>query len=737
MTTYAILQAAALGAFVFTSGLVYGRWRNDAVHRALRWFLRGAFGWALTSFLLFLPLSAGFEMPLKRIAAFFWIPLNLLMLRFAYAMVGRKPDRPYYALAGLTAAALVVYVSTRLGIEGFVRYDWGVAAIRGPAHAAISMVPALCGIYALGLMAHAWRKQTIPSVRKALALIVIGGVVTFAMAFAANMILPVVFGLTGFPELGPFAVAILAPFFYLAITRYDFLAEGVDLMAKDMLDSLPEGVILVDAAGTVQRMNAVARDLLARDEKGTGRHLGEILPQSMRPRTDATHQIKLRRNGRSRVFEVTRSTKRVDGEVLGEVLVLRDITVQKKSELVLLRSREDLRAEVEQRNEELKQAQKLEAIGTIAGGIAHDFNNLLAAIVGFATAAKFDLASDHAVQQDLDDVLQSADRGRDIVRQLMTFTRRREAQRALVDVGQATENIRKLLEVTLPENVALSLETRASAQVFADTTQLHQIILNLATNGCHAMRESGGTLGIVVDVQELDDDFAGRNPPLHAGSHVCIGVTDEGRGIPAEIMARIFEPLFTTKERDQGTGLGLATARRIANEHGGSIVAENGAVSGAVFRVYLPVTEGDADEVVPGGVEQIFLVDDKEDVARAGRRLLEPLGYRVATFTDPMIALRMFREDPYAVDLVITDQAMPKMTGVDLAETMLRIRSDLPVLLISGYAIQQDKLRASAKGIRAFLSKPLERGTLARTVRELIDAPPPSASGALSLPEDL
>jgi len=557
---------------------------------------------------------------------------------------------------------------------------------------------------------------------------ILGSALAIVAAFTANLVLPVFFGLTGFPELGSYAVFLLSPFLYLAIVRYDFLRIRVPLVAEALFLNSADGILLVDAEGTVTRSNPAARSLLAMDIED-GQPVDRILGHFPLRKRGGQHVL-IGEGERQRVLQLTRTPQYRQGADVGQILMLRDVTAQKRAEDVLRRSRDRLRLQVKERTEELEHAQKMEAIGTIAGGFAHDFNNLLAAIVGFATASKSDLPDGHPVQGDLDEILLAANRGRSVVKQLMSITRRRTPHRTVVDGARTVAEVVNLLEASVPANVAVRFEEKHSHTVRADPSQLGQVLLNMAANSFQAMASKGGTLSLVVDLAELHEgmQFDGFQR-LPDGKYVTITVADDGPGMLPDVAKRAFDPFFTTKPPEEGTGLGLATARRIVKEHGGAIELVTGAGEGCTARIYLPCAEGSVrdehrEEIpVPKGTERIWFVDDAEQVTRAASRMLEPLGYRVRTFCRPEDALAAYKEAPFDVDLVFTDQAMPRMNGTQLAEAMLAIRPDLPILLMTGYTVPRERVLAEHVGIRSVLFKPLDRAALATAVRHQLDAP--------------
>ncbi|RLB17584.1 MAG: hypothetical protein DRG63_03560 [Deltaproteobacteria bacterium] len=403
--------------------------------------------------------------------------------------------------------------------------------------------------------------------------------------------------------------------------------------------------------------------------------------------------------------------------VIAIVSVGRDITEQKQEE------EERLKLEAQ-----LRQAQKMEAIGTLAGGIAHDFNNILAAIIGYSELSLDDTLEGSQLRANLQQVLHAAYRARDLVKQILAFSRQGEQERIPISINPIIKEALKLLRASLPATIEIRHDIEKDPGIIeADATQIHQILMNLCTNAEHAMRENGGTLEVKVTRVNLDYEVASQHPELHPGPYLRLTVRDTGHGIDRKIMDRIFDPYFTTKEKGEGTGLGLAVVHGIVKAHGGAITVESELGKGSTFHVYFPVIEGEetpretAEELIPTGNERILFVDDEPSIADMGRQLLERLGYDVVTKTNSLEALELFRSEPERFDLVITDMTMPQMTGDRLAQKLLKIRPDIPIILCTGFSQRISEEKAREIGIRAFAMKPILKRDLGNIVRKVLD----------------
>lgn len=407
------------------------------------------------------------------------------------------------------------------------------------------------------------------------------------------------------------------------------------------------------------------------------------------------------------------------GKIIGLIGISRNITQ--------LKTFEREKVELEKR---LNQAQKMEAIGTLAGGIAHDFNNILGAILGYAGMARDDAAPESTIAKDLDQIIVAGHRAKDLVKQILAFSRQANEHLISFNPGTILRDAMKMLRASIPTTISINERIDpACGDIFTDPTHFYQIIMNLCTNAFHAMEKDGGELSVVLHNVELSAEEIPSEETVKSGKFVELSVKDTGHGIDPSIKDKIFDPYFTTKDTGKGTGMGLAIIHGIMKSCGGMIKVESDRQNGTTFRVFFPLTskeskkEADLFENIPTGRERILFIDDEEFLVYMGKDMLERLGYQVTIKTSSSDALAIFRNDPEKFDLVITDQTMPGMTGSDLAMKMLQIRKDLPIILCTGYSSVISAEEAKAMGIREFVLKPMIKGDIAKIVRKVLDEP--------------
>ncbi|HCC53926.1 MAG TPA: hybrid sensor histidine kinase/response regulator [Desulfobulbaceae bacterium] len=377
-------------------------------------------------------------------------------------------------------------------------------------------------------------------------------------------------------------------------------------------------------------------------------------------------------------------------------------------------------------NAHLNQAQKMEAIGVLAGGIAHDFNNILAAIMGYTELVRKDAQPGSIAAQHLDQVLLASHRAAELVKQILAFSRQSTADKTPMDIGPLVKESLKLLRSSIPSTISICQDIQPHCGItLADPTQIHQIVMNLCTNAAYAMGATGGELLVRMKPVTLGPPTAADTRQLAPGQYIELTVSDTGTGIGPDIIDKIFDPYFTTKEAGKGTGMGLSITHVIVTGYGGKITVESTLGQGTTFHVYLPVIQEEAKEAAelneaPRGTGRILFIDDEEMLRELGQALLEDLGYTVTARSNSLEALTTFMNEPDQFDLVITDQTMPGITGVDLARRMLQIRPDIPIILCTGYSNLVDEESAKAIGIRDFALKPLSKSAIGHLVNKIL-----------------
>lgn len=390
---------------------------------------------------------------------------------------------------------------------------------------------------------------------------------------------------------------------------------------------------------------------------------------------------------------------------------------------------DDIRAHRELEKQS-RQIQKLEAIGTLAGGIAHEFNNILGVILGYADMTRDDVAADSLARRNLNEIIQAGDRAKELIEQIMVFSRHTEQTRHPLQLHLIVKEVVRFLRSSLPSTIAIKADIKPNTgAVLADPSQIHQILMNLCTNAYQAMQQSGGEMEIGLETIHVDQERTSQVNGLKPGWFVKLSVRDTGHGMDSQTIPRIFDPFFTTRPVGDGTGMGLAMVHGIVTSHGGAINVSSIVGQGSLFEIYLPMVEPVQpsslhDDLIPmGGTERVLLVDDDLAILRIGEIMLQHLGYQVSAFSDSHEALSAFLSNPDGFDLVITDQTMPHPTGIELAQQIAQVRTNLPIILITGFSDSIVPREAQQPVINAYIQKPILSRELARIIRQVLDQP--------------
>ncbi len=509
------------------------------------------------------------------------------------------------------------------------------------------------------------------------------------------------------------------------------LCENVSFL-QTIMDAMPHPVFYKDAGGRYMGCNRAFEQFYGVSREDViGKTVYDISPRDLAERYETADRELLNNPGTQSYEAAIQSADGLrhdvifhkatffspDGRLAGIIGSVLDITKLR-------------RAEEERRGAEtqLRQAQKMEALGTLAGGIAHDFNNILGIIVGYTELASWSMPDNLRAKDQLGEVLKAANRAKDLVQQILAFSRQGEKEKRPVQVSLIFKEALKMLRATIPSTIEIKLDISSRSTVLGDPTQIHQILMNLCTNSVHAIDNQGGILEVTLDDVFLEPKVGDRYSNLQGGLHVQLTVKDTGHGIDPAIMERIFDPFFTTKKAGVGTGLGLAVVHGIVKSHGGVIEVESKRGKGTTFKVLLPAAEskGSSEVVEPSlarGQERILVVDDEAGLAAAMGHMLESLGYETFCCTSSPEALEAFLNQPgeQPFELVITDMTMPSMTGLGFARELLRLKPELPIIICTGFSEHIGPERIEKLGIKGFLMKPVTLRDLAVVVRKVLD----------------
>jgi PAS domain S-box-containing protein len=500
---------------------------------------------------------------------------------------------------------------------------------------------------------------------------------------------------------------------------------------RELAESLPQVIFEVDSNGNLIYLNHTGHVLFGYTPEDFAKGFSVLEAFIPEDRERVAHDINLniegQRLGRQDYTALKKDgTKFPVGVHAGRVMSGQTATCLRG---ILIDLTETQRADAEKKKLEtqLRQAQKMEAIGSLAGGIAHDFNNILSVIIGNAEILKMTDIS-FSGNNEVDQILAASNRARDLVRQILAFSRQGEQQKILMSLKPVVRETIEFLRASIPTSIQLKHYINPDVgTIMADPTQMQQVLMNLCTNAAHAMEKDGGVLKIELDNIQLSEKDKVIDPEAEPGNYIRITVSDTGHGIPQEMLPRIFDPYFTTKGPDKGTGLGLAVLHGIVRTHGGIVKVYSEVGKGTVFHVLLPKAAGvvkkeeKPEQGLPIGTERILVVDDEIHLLEMYKRMLGLIGYQIDTRSSPFEAIEALRSNPLKYDLLITDMTMPQMNGYNLAKKIMELRPDLPVILCTGFSDQINEEKARSAGILAFLLKPVLFHDLANTLRKALD----------------
>ena len=501
---------------------------------------------------------------------------------------------------------------------------------------------------------------------------------------------------------------------------------------RAIFDNAGDAIFIHDLRGRIMEANELAC-------KGLGHTLEELMSMNIKDLNPPSYaalipeQTELLSKSGCLLFETVHIRK--DGSTLPVEVSSRIVKFDENPAVLKIVRDISERKFMEAHNQ---QAQKMEAIGTLAGGIAHDFNNTLGIMMSYAELGKMSPSDPESIRASLDQVLKAGKRAKDLVKQILSFSRQTEQEKTPVYVGILVKESMKLLRASLPASIQIDQKLSSSGRALANPSQIHQVLMNLCTNAAHAMREKGGVLEVTLRDVNLESGRLLLLQGLKPGPHMELTVCDTGHGIDSAILDRIFEPYFTTKKPGEGTGLGLAVVHGIVRGINGAIEVRSQPGKGSCFQVFLPKLNGEVvHEVekplcIAGGSESLLIVDDEPGLVDTSRKLLESLGYAVTATTSSLEAAGLFLSDPGKFDLVLTDLTMPDLSGLELARQFLYAKPDARIILCTGFGGPALEQEIESLGIQGLLLKPLELHELAVAVRSVLDGNNGAGHGVVS-----
>jgi signal transduction histidine kinase/CheY-like chemotaxis protein len=723
-----IVFVVTICAHVAFLGILYA-WESSRSVRTLRTAFVFFLVWILGEFVAAQMADVSWRLWIQRTSGGFGIATSSIFMRFVYALRYKKYDLIFYVMTTVIGISSILYVTTGLGLNSVANLGNMHVAQFGILFWAMLFAVVVNWVLIAWVMYRA--KCELPDYesarRKSIVLLQIATTVLSFLGIVGFIWSSLFWEKSLFFRYVPLLSTVFIPFFMIAFYRYGFLTTGIEGLARDLFENATDGIIVTDEAYIVREINPEALRFL-----NCTRDAAETVPLRKLLNLPAHEALMPRYElcpgdvaGLQKYLAVSVTPVTTHVGVRLNLVVLLDMTDEKAAEDTANRSREDFENEILLRTEELIELQEKEAVGAMAGSIAHDFNNLLAAVLGFSTAAHQDVPDGSPLKRDLEEILASARQARALVQQLLLFSRRQKSRRVKMDVAEMVTSSIPLIRSSLPPNVVFSCDIPSEPTfVMANRTDLAQVLMNLSTNAVQAMEKLDGELHVSLEVDATLADTVFYVGHAVGDNNIRLTVRDIGTGIGEDIRPHVFEPFFST--RKNAIGFGLSTAYRIVTENAGGISIEDNRPAGAMVSVWLPRLAGDeVDERDLGieltGGEHILVVDDDERMLRLIVRLLTSVGYRITTFNDPGRALSAFRRTPGAFDLVITDFAMPGMSGAELGRLLLEERSDIPVLMVSGNASVDDVVQAQDEGIGYYLPKPFSREELLVVVRRILN----------------
>lgn len=650
-----------------------------------------------------------------------WIILGALCLHHIYKITNRQVDIYYRGFIVATFICIIFSVA-----PAFI----GPALASEILEEAHFLLPLVAQVGGLTILCRNLEWSGGKPYRGKSSLVALFGIVSLLLASGTGIFVLIKMPMGPRVGLSASAFSLFCLFGFFSLNERVLCSLPVSDLFENFFGRLSVGTILLDTTGKIRQINPAASRLLGvATESAIGQNITALGLHSPRNHDKRKKDIVLEAPNGSHLLLVSHTSMQQLGKTSYNLLLLRDISNRRKVAAELKSTHDALKVVAETKPESPLAKIETESVIELAQGIAHDFNNLLSAIIGFATAAREDLPAESQLRGDMEEVLAAADKARDIVDQLLNLGAKDEEKRSAIDVNDIVESTGQLLSVSLPENIDIRYGNYTEEiTVFGEPTGLTKVLMYFCRVAYDSIKAAGGTLAIRTEKMTLDESFTSSHPPLHPGPHVRFEIASKG-SIP--------EAHSHGKEQTNSNGFEqnhfitedeLSSVLKIIDGHQGTVISNGKRDSGTIVHIYLPALPENALETnvailgIPGGSEKILLVDDEDQLTRVGKRLLESLGYSVTTLTNSLEAERVFLGQPDLFDMVITDQSMPSMSGVELAQAILAVRKDIPIILLSGHTEQDLTEKVGQIGIELCLTKPISKYRLGMAVRNLLDS---------------